>query len=89
MDTLRLQADPKKLKEAREKRGYSARELAERSGLTERMVYFIELGASDPKAWQIAEWARACRIDMRKLFTDAEPNAFLTRKLSTKKKNTS
>lgn len=74
------QPDPAKLRRARENAGLTAKELSDRTGISERMVRIIELGYSRPYADQVALWAQACAVEMPTLFSSALPRAFSRRK---------
>jgi len=57
-----------RLREWRERRGYSIRELAERAGVAFGTVHRIETGAMSPTVAMLAKLAGALGIDVRDFF---------------------
>ena len=57
------------LKEWRERRGWSLRQLGERSGVSYPNLHAIETGKLDPRLSTLERLARALGVDVRDLFS--------------------
>ncbi len=61
------EVDPMKLKELREARSYSLRELAEESGVSHQTIYRLEHGQGDAIPRTIRRLANALGVEPREL----------------------
>lgn len=72
---------PNRIRETRERRGWSVRELAERVGLHERDVGRHELGHRQVKQAHLVLYARALGVDVSELLPGTTPHSDELRQL--------
>ena len=79
MEPTFLQSIARRLKVARIESGYSQRELAEKTGLTQQLLSIYEKGMRSIRIDQLWKIANACNVSVYFFFTDSEESVELVR----------